>query len=146
MDFTRCSQESRDRFIVVTEQKRVFRIDNSSNEYIRRITIDGCLIDDQRIRCDYAFELGEDSNRVVYLELKGSDIEYALSQLVATMGYLAARHREKRKICHIVASRVPRAGPKVQNLKLQMSRKQKALLYVGTQEVTIHLNKEPYRG
>jgi hypothetical protein len=130
--------------MVVSESKRVFRIHNPSAEIVKTIQVDGCLITDSRIRCDYAFEIRTISQCIIYLELKGADIEYAFRQLVATMGYLAHRHLGKRKVCHIVASRVPRAGPKVQNLKLEMKKTYDALLYVGTREVRIDVTKAPY--
>ncbi len=144
MDFERCSEDSRHPWLVVAENRRVFRIRNPTNQTIKKLRVDGCLIEDERIRCDYAFEVGARCHCVVYLELKGSDIEHAVAQLVATLGYLAKRHQSKRKICHIVASRVPRAGPKIQILKLEMNRAHQAALYVGTQEVTIDVRDEPY--
>ena len=145
MDFARCSENSRQPYVVVTENKRTFRITNPNREKIKTILVDGCLIDDARIRCDYAFEIGPSSDCAIYVELKGSDISRAFAQLAATIGYLAQRHKAKRKVCHIVASRVPRAGPKVQVLKVEMQRTHNASLYVSTQEVTIDLRKDPYR-
>ena len=143
MDFTKCSQQSKNAIIVVEESGRKFRIKNPKAATVRTITIDGCLIDDKRERCDYVFELGDPCHCAIYLELKGSDIEKAVSQLTETLGYLSARHTCK-KICHIVASRVPKAGPKVQNLKVEMARKHRVLLHVGTTEVSIQLGVAPY--
>jgi hypothetical protein len=145
MDFKRCSDKRKDLQIVVEENGRKFRIINAGRENINTVRVDSCLIDDKRQRCDFLFEIGKSCYCVVYLELKGSDVEHAFKQLVATMGYLSTRHRVSTKICHIVASRVPRAGPKVQTLQLNMARKHRALLYVGTHEVKINIGHVPYK-
>lgn len=145
MNFERCSEDTRHPLIVVEENRRKYTIHNPQRERIKKVRVDGCLIDDDRQRCDYLFEIGRICSCVIYLELKGSDVDYAYQQLVATLGYLTTRHVQVRKICHIVASRVPRAGPKVQNLKLQMARRYNARLFVDTQEANVNIDREPYR-
>ena len=144
MDFERCSEDCAHPTIVVEENKRKFTLQKPQREKVIKIKVDGCLIDDRRQRCDYIFEIGKSPHCAVYLELKGSDIDKAYRQLAATIGYLTERHQTCTKICHIVASRVPRAGPKVQNLKVQLARTHRAILFVGTQEVTIRISQPPY--
>lgn len=144
MDYNRCSKNCAHPQIVVDENKRKFKLANVRREYIRKIIVDGCLISDNRERCDYVFEIGRSCHCAIYIELKGADVEKAFSQLVATMIHLKERHKKSKIICYIVASRVPRCGPKVQQLKLQMARKYKALLIVGTQEVVASLDSPPY--
>lgn len=144
MDFKRCSEDSQHPLIVVEENGRKFTIRNQEKKSVKQVKVDGCLIDDKRRRCDYLFEIGRFCHCVIYLELKGSDIDHAFKQLVLTMKYLSNRHRNLTKICHIVASRVPRAGPKIQNLKLQMVKKHKALLFVDTQEASVNIERHPY--
>src|SRR5215208_1986223 len=113
MNFKRCSEDSQHPLIVVEENKRKFTIHNQKKKRIKKVQVDGCLIDDKRQRCDYLFEIGRVCHCVIYLELKGADIEKAFSQLISTMKYLESRHQKLIKVCHIVASRVPRAIPKV---------------------------------
>jgi len=145
MDFEKCSEVSTHSLIVVAENKRKFTLRNSAKLPVRKVLVDGCLItDNTRLRCDYLFEIGKKCHCAVYLELKGSDIGQAFDQLVATIGQIVERHKTANLVCHIVASRVPRAGPSVQNLKLRMARKYKALLLVGTNEVTIDLQASVY--
>ncbi|MGA9768901.1 MAG: hypothetical protein WBV94_07670 [Blastocatellia bacterium] len=144
MDFKRCSEDLQHPSIVVKAEGRKFTIRNPKKRTIKKVHVDGCLIADDRKRCDFLFEIGQVCHCVIYLELKGSDIEYAFQQLVLTMKYLASRHQKLKKVCHIVSSRVPRAGPKVQNLKRQMVQKHKALLFVDTQESNINIEREPY--
>ena len=145
MDFKRCSEDLQHSLTVVEENGRKFTIHNQKKKRIKKVQVDGCLVNDKRQRCDYLFEIEQVCHCVIYLELKGSDIEHAFNQLAATMKYLERRHQTLTKVCHIVASRVPRAGPKVQNLKLQMARKHKALLFVDTQEANVNIEREPYQ-
>jgi hypothetical protein len=139
-----CTENRADTLIVITEHKRTFTLRNQTKRRVKKVRVDGCLINDKRIRCDYVFELGQNCRCAVYVELKGSDVGYAFQQLVATMGYLVENHQECVRICHIVASRVPRAGPKVQTLQLKMRRAHNARLYVGTRLVTIDISTQPY--
>jgi len=106
MDFKRCSEDSKHPLIVVEENGRKFTIRNQGKKNVKKVRVDGCLIDDKRQRCDYLFEIGHVCHCAIYLELKGSDIDHAFKQLVLTMKYLMNRHRNLTKVCHIVASRV----------------------------------------
>lgn len=144
MDFAKCTESTNGKTIAVEESGRKFVIKNPKAMTVKKVKVDGCLIDDNRERCDYLFELGSvAANCAVYLELKGADIEKAIDQLTKTVGYLKNIHKCK-KICHIVASRVPKAGPKVQTLRLEMAKKHGILLYVGTRQVTVNIDKAPY--
>ena len=69
---------------------------------------------------------------MIYLELKGDGIENAYRQLVATIDRFIVEHRGCKKECHIVASRVPKAGPKVQQLKIELLKKKQAKLTIST--------------
>jgi hypothetical protein len=144
MDFKTCSKVSNDHNITVEENRRKFTLKNQGGEFVRKVQVDGCLIVDARIRCDYLFEIGKKCHCAVYVELKGSDIQKAFSQLLATVGYVGYRHKNSRVICQIVASRVPRAGTSIQNLKLKMARKHNALLLVGTSQVVVDLQSPLY--
>jgi hypothetical protein len=72
-------------------------------------------------------------------------VEDAIEQLIATMEHLSHCHKQHVRICHIVAKRVPRAGPKLQSLKLQMIRKHHALLIVDTDKAIINIDQAPYQ-
>ncbi|MGB7925595.1 MAG: hypothetical protein WCF57_20320 [Pyrinomonadaceae bacterium] len=144
MDFERCSEDCSQINIVVGEMGRQFRINNANRLLIKKVQVDGCLIDDERLRCDYLFEIEQATHCIIYLELKGSDLDHAFRQLVATMGYCGERHKSCKRVCHIVASRVPRAGPKVQTLKRMMVQKYRTLLYVNTQVANIDVTQHPY--
>jgi len=85
---------------------------------------------------DYMFEVDESKTKVnvkvIYLELKGEGVKHAYDQLVATIDRFLVEHHGCKKECHIVASRVPKAGPEVQQLKIEMLRKKQAKLTINT--------------
>lgn len=144
MDYKDCYEDCNYPTVVVEENGRAFRLNNRGRGQIKKVQVDGCLIDDKRPRCDYLFEIGEECHCAIYVELKGADIEHAFNQLVATMTYLAAEHKDVLRVCHIVASRVPRAGPKVQALKVKMARRHRAILHVSTQQINVDIETPPY--
>jgi len=136
MNFEKCSKDIKKKIIAVSENTRKFEIRNDNSRSVNKVRVDGCLIDDNRERCDYLFEIDK---LVIYVELKGSDIQKAYNQLIATIGYCKRRHDKIVKECYIVASRVPRAGTDIQTLKKKMASTHKIQLFVKTQKAEVHL-------
>ena len=141
MDYGNCATQTTHKRITAEENRRKLTINNPSAKVIRKIKVDGCLIIDSGKRCDYMFEIDDLASNlfywVIYLELKGCDIEKAYTQLVATIDRFIVEHRGIKKECHIVASRVPKAGPKVQQLKIRLLKEKKATLIVNTDQAFI---------
>jgi hypothetical protein len=137
MDYGNCTTQTTNKLITASEHNRKLTIKNPSGKAVRKIKVDGCLIVDSSKRCDYMFEIIDDPvsekiGSVIYLELKGRHIQDAYEQLVATIDRFIAEHRGTEKACHIVASRVPKTGPEVQQLQVEMLRKKQAKLTVST--------------
>jgi len=137
MDYGNCITQTTNKLITASENNRKLTIKNPSEKSVRKIKVDGCLIIDSSKRCDYMFEIIDNSasdkiGSVIYLELKGRHIQEAYEQLVATIDRFIAEHQGIKKACHIVASRVPRTGPEVQQLQVEMLKKKKAKLTVST--------------
>lgn len=137
MDFGNCATQTTNKLITASEHNRKLTIKNPSAKAVRKIKVDGCLITDSSKRCDYMFEIIDDLasdkiNNVIYLELKGRHIQEAYEQLAATIDRFIAEHQGIKKACHIVASRVPKTGPEVQQLQVEMLRKKQAKLTVST--------------
>ena len=136
MDYGNCATQTTNKIIAAEENRRKLTINNPSAKVIRKIKVDGCLIVDSAKRCDYMFEIDDLASQVIcwviYLELKGCDIEKAYKQLVATIDRFIVEHRGIKKECYIVASRVPKAGPKVQQLKVRLLKEKNATLIVST--------------
>ena len=141
MDYGNCATQTTHKIITAEENRRKLTINNPSGKVVRKIKVDGCVIVDSGKRCDYLFEIDDFASQVIYwviyLELKGCDIEKAYTQLVATIDRFIVEHRGIKKECHIVASRVPKAGPKVQQLKIRLLKEKKATLIVSTDQAFI---------
>ncbi|MDD4905088.1 MAG: hypothetical protein PHD39_02855 [Methylobacter tundripaludum] len=142
MDYGNCATQTINKLIIASEHNRKLTIKNPSGKAVRKIKVDGCLITDSSKRCDYMFEIldnpvSDKIDNVIYLELKGRHIQEAYGQLVATIDRFIVEHRGTKKACHIVASRVPRTGPEVQQLQVEMLRKKQAKLTVSTVQVFV---------
>ncbi len=66
----------------------------------------------------------------IYIELKGSDLAKAVSQLQSTLGHFSALHNARTKKCYAIVTQVPRGGPKVQKLKSKFIRETSVQLSV----------------
>jgi len=139
MNFEKCSERIKKKIIAVSENTRKFEIRNDNSRSVNKVRVDGCLIDDNRERCDYLFEIDKPISLVIYVELKGSDIQKAYNQLIATIGYCKHRHDKIVKECYIVASRVPKAGTSIQILKKKMANTHKIQLFVKTQKAEVSI-------
>jgi len=139
MDFEKCTESSKNKIIAVTENNRKLIINNPSARQVDKIKVDGCLIKDG-IRCDYLFEIDKPCSKAIYLELKGCDIKKAYEQLDATLSKLKDRHKNIDKECYIIASRIPKAGTQVQQLKVSLLKNQSAKLSFKTNQASIDLS------
>jgi len=113
MDFNACSTASKSPVLVVKENKSCFEVVNSSRLSITKVKVDGCLINDARMRCDWIIEVGDPVNRALFVELKGCDVDKAIVQLKATLVHTAARYSESSKQCFAVTTRIPKHGDSV---------------------------------
>jgi hypothetical protein len=130
-----CSRSRRDPLIVVQESGRKFTLRNARREQVLEITIDDCLITAGE-RCDYLFEVGAPCRLAIFVELKGAAIEKAYRQLMATIKSTSDR-TYRNTVCHIVASRVPRQGPQVQQLQAKMIKEANARLRISTSHAIV---------
>ena len=141
MDYDDCVTQTTHKIITAEENRRKLTINNPSAKVIRKIKVDGCLPIKSGLRCDYMFEIDAPKSKaickVLYLELKGEGVEKAYRQLIATIDRFSVEHSGCIKQCHIVASRVPKAGPEVQQLKIEMLRKKQAQLTVSTIQAVV---------
>jgi hypothetical protein len=137
MDYGNCVTQSTNKIVTAEENRRKLTINNPSTKVIRKIKVDGCLPIESGKRCDYLFEINEPISHVIYLELKGCDIEKAYEQLIATIELFKLEHQKFKKECHIVASRVPKAGTKIQQLKVKILKAKQAQLIVSTDQAFV---------
>lgn len=92
------------------EMGKRFRFDNPGRKAICKVKIDGCLITDNSLRCDYLFKVCEDKTYFL-VELKGGDVSHAVRQIESTFLQLNRKLKEssERFNGRIVSSRVPAA-------------------------------------
>ena len=95
----------------VKEKGKEFRIENISSDDICKLQIDDCFIKSkEEIKCDYLFYFCK-TEEIFLVELKGTDIEHALKQVIATFkkinNYL--KFSSKKYTGFIVSSSVPKA-------------------------------------
>lgn len=131
--FGSCAVANKNPIIAVAENGRKFIVVNKSKSLVRKVQVDGCVVlPGPQLRCDYLFEVGDPYDSAIYVELKGADVSHAYSQLVATLNRFRARHVNVPKQCHVVASRVPRMGGAIQQLKIRMLKDHGAVFSVHT--------------
>ena len=130
---TTCNSLTANKIVTVSENKRKFTILNSSSLQINKVEVDGCYITSGS-KCDYLFEIinKKDITDVYYVELKGKNIEHAIKQLEATIIYCKPIHKDIKKECYIVASRVPKSSTSAQNFKKEFKRKHNIQLFIDT--------------
>ncbi|MFZ2449214.1 MAG: hypothetical protein WAW36_01695 [Methylovulum miyakonense] len=139
MDYGNCATLSTNKIVTAEENGRKLTLNNPTQRSITKVQVDGCLPIPVGKRCDYLFEIGEPATLVIYLELKGCDIPKAYEQLTATIDLFRSKHDGCKKICHIVASRVPKAGPETQQLKIKLLKTKQAELIVNTNQAFVNV-------
>ena len=91
-----CKELLTDSKIKFEEKKSVMYFINNENKTIQKIKIDGCVCDDktEELRCDF---LVIDGNNNYFVELKGSEILHAASQIINTKNKLKLNNK---KVCY----------------------------------------------
>ena len=137
-----CNIYNHNPIISVSENKMTFTICNSSRVGVNKVTVDGCYMSSSSKKCDFLFEIisSEDEvSKVYYVELKGRNIEHAIEQLISTMSFCKTEHRGIYKECHIVCSRVPKAGPESQIFKSKFLKATSVQLFINTRIHTVNV-------
>jgi len=103
---------------VFEENGRKLTLNNINGVETVRIKVDGCEINDNGIRCDHMLMVNPKALDI-YIELKGTDLDHAKKQIIATHDRLRVNN-EKR--AYIICSRVP-SGTGHQAVKIDLKRK-----------------------
>ena len=122
--------EERQRIIVsrYKRTRREHRAVNPDSCHVSQYKIDGNVVSDSSIRCDYLV-MNEDRRNAYLIELKGSDIEHALDQLEVTAERLQKQLQgyciRYRLVCSRVGGRrqyaVSNTGNSAKNIMAQTS-------------------------
>jgi len=136
-----CNEITKNKIVLAKENGRTFKINNKSKFAINKVKVDNCYIKSNKIeKCDYLFEIIKNENiiQIFYVELKGKELKKGMEQLESTMRYCKTIHKNIKKQCHIVVSRVPKFGAKSQQEKVIFERKNRIKLFIkSTQQELI---------
>jgi hypothetical protein len=99
-----CIKPTKKKKIVFKENRRSAIFENAAGKQFSEALVDGCLITDKRERCDF-FLRSDDT--IWLIELKGRDVEKAVSQIVSTSKHLNAEVDGREIVPVIVATSCP---------------------------------------
>jgi len=106
-----CTDCNKNPVIVVEEKKCEYRMKNPSEKLVCKTRMDGCYIKNQRC-CDYLIVNCNDKD-AYFIELKGSDVLYAVSQIEKALDYVKDNLYGFNCYARIIVSKVP--VPNIQN-------------------------------
>ena len=104
----------------LSEKRSSVHFTNLQNLEIEQIIVDGCAIMAE-LRCDYLVNIRE-IRKSVFVELKGSDVEYALKQLEASYKMLS-EDCYSTTLWIVSSGRCPLTSTSVQLAKLKFQRR-----------------------
>lgn len=137
MNYNLCSTETTDYRVVVKENKSKFELQNNKKIKLKKVQVDGCLIKDGRERCDWIIEIDDQSSqRALFIELKGCNIEKAISQLKSTLEHTKTRYANYIKECFAVTTRIPKHGPTTRKKCIDFHKKTNATLSIKNLKTT----------
>ncbi|QIL44048.1 hypothetical protein G7045_07080 [Acidovorax sp. HDW3] len=140
MNYDKCTIATRDSTVVLKENRSKFEIHNKAKQKIHKIKVDGCLIGNEHEKCDWIVTTEDaDKKRALFIELKGCQLDKAISQLRTTLQLTAERFKHHEKECYAVTTRVPKHGTSVRKLALDFFNKTNSPLSVKNEICSIHL-------
>jgi hypothetical protein len=115
-----CRKISSQKLFVYQEMRSKLILENVDSIESTSITVDGCEINDDTIRCDFMHIA---KGIEFYIELKGQDLEHALEQIKSTIFRLSTNVKKGNKISYIICTRSPMSSSEIQNHKLEFRKK-----------------------
>lgn len=108
MDYAKCSLKTKDPIIVVSENRSRCEVINPLRHELSKIQVDGCLIGEKQEKCDWLISIDKPLKKAYYIELKGCDLDKAISQLRSTLQHTRTRFKDFKKECYAVTTRIPK--------------------------------------
>lgn len=124
--------------VCVALQERQSRIcfRNPRRQKLRLVRIDGCAITEGP-RCDWL--LVDRSSIEHYVELKGSDVAYALMQIQNTIQQVSEDPRSCRKKAFVISLRCPLTSTEIQRRQIEFKADYNAVLLVKRTNYEVNL-------
>lgn len=118
LNFDGCLSQTKQKIIVLKENKSQLRILNENQEEIYKIRVDGCL-DFPGPKCDYLL-ISTNSEIALYTELKGHDIKKGIIQLGNSISnienpdnkFINGKFKDKQS--YLIVFRSPLSSPEIQ--------------------------------
>jgi len=123
----RCMDVTSRKLIKVSENGRSFILKNSKKRQICLTRVDDCAITVGE-RCDFMY--ASKDGKELFVELKGSDIKKALSQVTRSIGLLSKANNKFDRSVAIVSSRVPSEDTGTMNAKAILMKSYVSRLYI----------------
>ena len=140
MNYEKCTTATRDSTIVLRENRSKFEIHNKEKHVINKIQVDGCLISEKHEKCDWIVTFdNKKTKRAIFIELKGCQLEKAVSQLKTTLHLTTDYFIDHEKECYAVTTRVPKHGTSVRKIAIDFYRKTNTPLSVKNEVCVVHL-------
>lgn len=122
-----CITKTNNKLVVFSENKSKFEVVNKHGRDLERHSVDGCLIVKGE-RCDFKL-VDVDTKREVYIELKGSDVQHAVSQILTSVDALAGS-KSDAKTAYIICTRNPLSSTAVAILVKKVRQSHNVILRV----------------
>ena len=133
-----CIVKTKESNIKFEENQRKIIFQNPLRLLYQKVDVDGCTITGKAIRCDKLL-LSSDEHQEYYVELKGTDVKHAISQIEETIKKLGEFDDCRR--AYIISTNVAPAFTTYIQMKAKSFKdKFKALLIVRERRLTVALN------
>lgn len=139
MDFDRCTTVTKGKCVVVQEKKSRFELINKKGLEVKKVQVDGCLIRDHREKCDWIISLEAPTKRAMFIELKGKDIDKAISQLKATLSHTKSKYDQYQRECYAVTTRIPKHGTTTRRKCMDFHKATKTTLSIKNLRITVEV-------
>lgn len=137
MDYSKYTTTVKDPIIVVQENRSKFELKNSNRISVDKVQVDGGLIScSNKEKCDWILSYENKSNVALFIELKGCDIDKAISQLISTIGHTQAKFGAYQKQCFAVTTRIPKHGSSMRRKAIDFHKKTNSVLVVKNSLIT----------
>ena len=134
----KCVKVTNNKIISFKEQKSSFVLNNQKSRDIEIHHVDGCVITNG-IRCDWMV-IDKQSEREIYIELKGTDLDHAFDQLKETIRKLTKDPKNIKRAL-IICTRSPMSSSQIQIMQKSIFQSHRAKLDVKTSEHRENIEK-----
>jgi hypothetical protein len=110
-----CTITNKNKLVVFQENRSKLTIENIDEVEGSKIIVDGCEIT-EGLRCDFMYLIKDIE---FFIEVKGQDLEHAISQLKTTITKLSQNPKKAKKKSFIICTRSPLSSASIQNLQVK---------------------------